>query len=204
MERFIRRYFWLLSGAVILIAAPVAASTMNLFTDFKLTRFIPGLASEPERSTGSTGADSAIIIERERIIVPVNSQHHAEVRPTMPVEPSMPGSGIRAVGEHAYEVPSADVHDAFSHLEELATQARVVPSFREGQAQGFKMFAIRPGSLFAKLGLQNGDVLQRINGQPLKTPDTAMTAFESLREARHVELDLERGGVPVRKTYDVR
>jgi general secretion pathway protein C len=122
----------------------------------------------------------------------------------MAVDTSNPWSDIRTVGEHAYEVPREDVQAAFSQLEDLSTQARVVPAFKEGQARGFKMFAIRPHSLFAKLGLQNGDVLQRINGLSLSTPETAITAFQSLREARHVEVDLERGGAPVRKTYDVR
>lgn len=216
MERVIRRYFWLLSGTLILIAAPVAASTLSLLTDFKLTRLIPGLSSE--RDATSTGTAPAIVIERERITIPAEGQHlgngadsrsaHAAPAPAQPCDApastATPGDGIKLVGEHAYEVPVAEVHSAFSRLGELSTQARVVPAFREGEPQGFKMFAIRPHSLYAKLGLQNGDVLQRINGQSLKTPDTAMAAFESLREARHVELDLERGGTPVRKVYDVR
>lgn len=201
MERFIRKHFWLLSGALILIAAPVAAGTMQLFTDLKLVRHIPGF--EPERASNNA---SVIVIERERITIPANGQpaQQAPAQRAMAVDTSNPWSDIRTVGEHAYEVPLADVQAAFSNLEELATQARVVPAFKEGQPQGFKMFAIRPHSLYAKLGLRNGDVLQRINGQSLKTPETAMKAFEILREARHVEVDLERGGVPVRKTYDVR
>lgn len=93
---------------------------------------------------------------------------------------------------------------AFSNLDEVTRQARVVPSFREGQSQGFKLFSIRPHSLFAKLGLVNGDVLKRINGLSLQTPETALEAFASLHEAQHFNLDLERGGVPIHKTYKVR
>jgi general secretion pathway protein C len=183
MERFIRKHFWLLSGAFILIAAPVAAGSMQL-----LTRHIPALAPEPNAP--------AIVIERERITLPT--------QPSVTVNTSTSWGDIRTVGEHAYEIPAADLQNALMRLDELSTQARVVPAFKDGQAQGFKMFAIRPHSLYAKLGLQNGDVLKQINGQSLTTPETAMTAFGSIRDARHIELDLERGGVPVRKTYDVR
>ena len=212
MERFTRKNLWLLSGALILVAAPVGARTLDLLTDFKLTRFIPGLAPERERSTRE---DSAIVIERERIIIPAGypraGGHVEEARsaqvaraPAPSQDTGAPCGGIRAVSEHAYEVPGEDVRDAFARLEELATQARVVPAFREGKPQGFKMFAIRPHSLFAKLGLQNGDIIRRVNGQSLTTPQTALEAFESLRETKHIELDLERGGAPLKKTYDVR
>jgi general secretion pathway protein C len=190
MERFIRKHFWLLSGAFILIAAPVAAGTMHL-----LTRNIPALAPEPNAP--------AIVIERERITIPAQAQP-APARPSVTVDTSTAWGDIRTVGEHAYEISTADFQNALMRLDELSTQARVVPAFKDGKAQGFKMFAIRPHSLYAKLGLQNGDVLKRINGQSLQTPETALTAFQSLRESQHIELDLERGGSPVRKTYDVR
>ncbi|QSQ26901.1 hypothetical protein JY651_19155 [Pyxidicoccus parkwayensis] len=200
MKRFIREYLWLLSGALILIVAPpVAAATMQWFKDFKLSRSMPALAPDPNAT--------AIVIERERIIIPAVVTGH----PTPPspaqlaarLAASTQWGDIRSVGEHAYVVPSSDVMAAFSDVEALSKETRIVPAFRDGQARGFKLFAIRPHSLFAKLGLQNGDVLEQINGQSLTTPTSAMTAFESLRDARHVELDLERDGTPVRKTYDV-
>ncbi|MCY1014290.1 hypothetical protein [Pyxidicoccus sp. MSG2] len=190
MERFIRKHFWLLGGAFILIAVPGVAGTMHL-----LNRHIPALAPEPNAP--------AIVIERERITLPAQAQQ-APARPPVAVDTSTSWGDIRTVGEHAYEIASADLQNALMRLDELSTQARVVPAFKDGKAQGFKMFAIRPHSLYAKLGLQNGDVLKQINGQSLTTPETAMTAFGSIRDARHIELDLERGGVPVRKTYDVR
>ncbi|NMO20560.1 hypothetical protein HPC49_32080 [Pyxidicoccus fallax] len=203
-----------MSGALILLAAPVAAGTMNLLDDFKLTRLIPGLAPEKER-TARASEESAVVIERERIIIPASvhgafgdaAEAHGTQEPARPrVSAGNPAflCGIRAVGEHAYEVPRADVHDAFSRLEEVAMQARVVPAFRDGEPQGFKLFAIKPESIYEKLGLQNGDVLQQVNGMSLKTPQSAMNAFESLREVRHIEVDLERGGTPLRKVYDVR
>lgn len=99
--------------------------------------------------------------------------------------------------------PSRDTRAIVIGLDDVSKQARIVPAFKDGQPQGFKLFSIRPESLFAKLGLQNGDVLKQINGVSLETPETAMSAFQRLREARHVELDFERGGVLLHKTYDV-
>ena len=42
-------------------------------------------------------------------------------------------------------------------------QARIVPSFKDGVAQGFKLFSIRPDSIYSKIGIQNGDVIKRIS-----------------------------------------
>ena len=56
---------------------------------------------------------------------------------------------------------------------------------------------MRPGGLFALLGLQNGDTLRSINGFDLSTPDRALDAYTSLRRADHLDVALERRGQPV-------
>jgi len=37
-------------------------------------------------------------------------------------------------------------------------RTNVVPSFKDGRANGFKLFGVRPGGAYAKLGIQNGDL----------------------------------------------
>ncbi|WP_147447392.1 type II secretion system protein GspC [Corallococcus sp. CA054B] len=114
------------------------------------------------------------------------------------------GRGIRETGPDTYAVPREDVTEALTHLPELSMQARVVPAFKDGRPVGFKLFSIREESFYSRLGLRNGDVLQRINGLGLDSPDKALEAFTTLRDARRIELQIERGGAPVRKTFDVQ
>ncbi len=45
-----------------------------------------------------------------------------------------------------------------------ASSVRTVPAVKDGKPAGFKLYAIRPGSLFARLGFLNGDTLVSING----------------------------------------
>ena len=119
-------------------------------------------------------------IERERILLVVDGRLEYIDGASLPVTtPSLAsahpgaarpggsnlGRGIRATGEDSYAVPREDVTEALTHLSELSMEARVVPAFREGRPVGFKLFAIRDGSLYSRLGLRNGDVLQRINGE---------------------------------------
>ena len=83
-------------------------------------------------------------------------------------------------------------------------QARIVPAFKDGVAKGFKLFSIRPDSIYTKIGVQNGDVIRRINGYDLNSPEKALEIYSKLKEASRIDIELERNGSVVRKTYNVR
>ena len=60
----------------------------------------------------------------------------------------------------------------------VAKSARIVPAFTAGMPAGFKLYAIRAGSLFAALGLQNGDTVVTINGFDLASPDKSLEVYQ--------------------------
>jgi len=126
----------------------------------------------------------------------------AEAKPGAPN--SGLGTGIRAVSENEYEVPRGEIDRTLANLNEVAMQARIVPAFKDGQAQGFKLFSIRPDSIYSKIGVQNGDVIRRINGFDLNSPEKALEVYSKLKEAPRIEIEIERNGAPIRKTYNVR
>ncbi|WP_224366626.1 type II secretion system protein GspC [Hyalangium versicolor] len=113
------------------------------------------------------------------------------------------GSTIRQTGPESYSIQRQDVENALANMNQLAMQARIVPSFRGGTAQGFKLFAMKPDSLYARLGMKNGDILQRINGFTMDDPARALEAYSHLKGASRIELEIERDGQPLRKTYTV-
>jgi general secretion pathway protein C len=114
------------------------------------------------------------------------------------------GNGIKAISENEYEVPRAEIDKTLSNLNDVAMQARIVPAFKDGVAQGFKLFSIRPDSIYTKIGVQNGDVLKRINGYDLNSPEKALEIYSKLKEASRIDIEIERNGAAVRKTYNVR
>jgi general secretion pathway protein C len=113
------------------------------------------------------------------------------------------GATIRETGPNAYAISRHDVENTLANMGQLFTQARVVPSFVNGASRGFKLFAIRPESFFTRLGLKNGDALQRVNGFTLDSPTAALEAFNQLRGSSRIEIELERDGQPVRKSYTI-
>lgn len=79
------------------------------------------------------------------------------------------------------------------NLHLLAQQARIVPAFQNGRAVGFKLFSIRPSSDFARAGLHNGDVVTRINGIELSSPERALEAYQRANDGLIVVDFLRRG-----------
>jgi general secretion pathway protein C len=75
---------------------------------------------------------------------------------------------------------------------------------RAGVVDGFTLFAIRAGSLFAALGFANGDPIQRINGLALTSADRALEVYTKLRDAPRLEFELVRRGRPVTLTIEIR
>ena len=67
--------------------------------------------------------------------------------------------------------------------------ARIVPETRDGKPAGFRLFSVRPDGPFAKIGLQNGDVISAINGLEMTSPDKAL---RGLHEAQDGEPPLGR------------
>jgi general secretion pathway protein C len=171
----------------------------------------------------SIGRARVLAIERARVVLLVDGHREylepspiptrvtpspmlasTRVNNVPPTAPAPIGSGIRALDENTYDVARTEVDRALSNLNELAMQARTVPAFRNGKAIGFRLFSIRPGSLYTRIGIQNGDVIQRINGFDLDSPEKALEAYARLKEASRIDLELDRRGQLVRKTYFVR
>jgi general secretion pathway protein C len=111
--------------------------------------------------------------------------------------------GVRQLGDNRYDVQHRLIENTLSNLNSIATQARIVPSFKNGVANGFKLFSIQPGSLYAAIGVENGDVIQKINGYEINSPDKALEVYQKLRDSRHITIEIERGGQAIRKEYNV-
>src|SRR5438067_4148593 len=121
----------------------------------------------------------------------------------MPAAPAASSSDVKQLSENQYVIPKATINDNLSDLSKMATQARIVPSFKNGIANGFKLFSIVPDSLYAKIGVQNGDVVRRINGYEMNSPDKALEIYSKLRDANRIEIEIERRGETIRKSYSI-
>lgn len=103
---------------------------------------------------------------------------------------------ITKLGDLHYTMPRATLEQVTSDPAMMMRSARVVPSTSRGQPDGIKLFAIRPGSLLASLGLANGDTLQLVNGISVFGPDNLLDVFTRVKGASELTVELMRRGQP--------
>lgn len=127
----------------------------------------------------------------------------ARSRPPSTARPA-PDIRVRRLDSGELEVARADVERLLSDLPAVSRMARIVPSFQDGRSVGFKLFSIRPKSPLSQLGLQNGDVVRRVNGLEIASPERALRVYTRLREARRITLDLKRRGRARTQVYTIR
>lgn len=114
------------------------------------------------------------------------------------------GGDSGSVGSDEIVVDEAELDRALENLPLLLTQARAVPYFADGQAVGLRLFAIKSGSLYEKIGLRNGDVLKSVNGNSLADMSQAMQLFERLKTERSISLTIERNREQKELRYQIR
>lgn len=124
--------------------------------------------------------------------------------PLAAAAPPQPASGVAATGENRFVIDQRELSAAVENMNQLLTQARMVPFFNAGRTEGFRIFAIRPNSLFEKIGLRDGDVLQRVNGNELSDPARAFELFEQLKNEKAITVDLVRNNVKQTLSYEIR
>lgn len=204
------------------IPAPVDPQAVTTRADLRLLGTMLGTHSfasvweSPSQRTRSVwlGGDFAgarvVAIERTRVLLLREGQLEAiSAQPGLappPPRPPTPDTStvVQQVGPELYEITRQEVTNALANINDVAMQARVVPAFKDGVAQGLKVFSIRPNSIFTRLGLRNGDVLRRINGLSLGGVEQALEAYTRLREASRIELEVEREGQVLHPTYSIR
>lgn len=98
-------------------------------------------------------------------------------------------NGIKKIDDNNYEIDKSLVDKVLANPMAVAKGARVVPAVKNGKPDGFKLYAIRPSSVYSKLGLANGDTLQAINGFELTSADKALEVYTKLREATSLEVE---------------
>lgn len=114
------------------------------------------------------------------------------------------GGGIEQTAPTQFNLPRPEIDKALANMNEVLTQARAIPHTENGMPAGYKLIQIVPGSIYSKLGLENGDILCGLNGEPINDPGKAWELLGQLKTASRMELCVKRGGRTSNNVYDIR
>jgi general secretion pathway protein C len=171
-------------------------------------------------------AGKLVEVDKDRVLIDHNGKRIAVVLPAadLPggVEAAVPDSppeedasaddpdadpyepNVEDLGDNRYRIPRETLDHSMGDLSQILTQIRAIPNIQNGKTNGFALSEIEPGSVFDEMGLEEGDVLRSVNGQPMNDPALAMQMMSSLRNANQITIQVLRDGHPTTLTYQIQ
>ena len=190
-----------LVGTIVVNDASRSVAAIELKQDKKIEPFM----------IGDTILDKAVVVSiaRKKVVLRNNASGELEYvgmkdDDDANVKPAGGSEGIKQLGNNRVLIERTELNKSLANFNELLTQARAVPNIENGVVNGFKLFGVQPGSLYQKLGAQNGDVIKSVNGVEMKDPNTAMGLFQQLQTTNKLEFSIERNGEPKNFTVDIK
>jgi S1-C subfamily serine protease len=113
-------------------------------------------------------------------------------------------AGFTTLDDTHYQITKAARDAIKANSAGFARGARIVPAMKNGKPQGLKLYAIRPNSAFAHLGLANGDTVLTVNGIALDGADAALAAYTKLVDSKRLVVELVRRGNPLTLHYTIK
>jgi general secretion pathway protein C len=124
--------------------------------------------------------------------------------PVAETVPEGDDSSIARIDAATWRLNREMVLEQFANFGNLSAQARGMPYIVQGQPRGFRLMSLVPGSMLQKIGLQAGDVIQKVNGLTINSPAEALQAFQQLQNESTVRLELLRRNRSTTLTYEMQ
>jgi len=115
---------------------------------------------------------------------------------------------IQKLSENYYKIERSAIEQALSNMNAIVTQSRITPNFvvdsgGQRQVDGFKVMWVLPGGIFEKLGIQNGDLIKKINGAGVDNVEKGFQLLQQLRYEKKFELEILRGNRNMNLSYEI-
>lgn len=123
----------------------------------------------------------------------------ASAAPAAAAAPNLVAGGDAATAVR--KIPRAELDHYLENLHTVLTQVNLQPAYQNGRQVGFRIGNIERGSLLARLGVDNGDVVRFINGQRIDSVQSAYQVYNILRDSTNVEMTVLRNTRPVVLRY---
>ena len=104
-----------------------------------------------------------------------------------------PGTLASQVGAGSYVVDQRALNAALDNIGQAMTDARLLPSMKDGKVEGFRVSEVKPAGIFGMIGIKNGDVLLRMNDFPIDSPEKAIQSFVSLKGQSRIKTRPDQG-----------
>jgi general secretion pathway protein C len=151
-------------------------------------------------------------IMRNAVAFKVNNQEKILRIPETTVKPLLPpgsASGtaappVIAASGGSMTVNKGDITAGLKDMGAMLSQAVIRPYFSGGVPDGFMVSNIKSGSIYQKIGLVDGDVIQGVNDRKLTSGDDMIELYNSLKSDSGMSLKVKRQGRQESFNYNFR
>jgi general secretion pathway protein C len=127
---------------------------------------------------------------------PADEASNTAVAPVVPKRPAGPTL-----------IDRRQLSQSLADVSKLLTEARAMPYYNlanNGKLEGWQLIEIKPKSILDQLGIQQRDVMLRINGTAVTDPSTLLRLLQELQHEQMVKVDLIRNGAKQTLAYEIR
>ena len=78
--------------------------------------------------------------------------------------------------------------------QEILYQNKFAPITKDGKILGLRLIMVPQTNILYEMGARSGDILKRVNGQPLENQEKMFQIWQSVKTQDKFTVDLERGG----------
>ena len=153
-------------------------------------------------------------VGKERAFIVINNKKVELLTPMTPFASPQQGqqasvapnkvTAVANTGAGNYVIDQRALNAALDNPAQAMTDARLLPSQKDGKVEGFRASEVKPNGVFSMIGIKNGDILLRLNDFPMDSPDKALQSFIALKGQTHLKLDIIRDGQQQTFNYDIR
>lgn len=97
-----------------------------------------------------------------------------------------------------------EITESLNNISDILTQVRVEPYMKDGKPAGLLVNDIAPDSIFERMGLLDGDIVQAVNNRRIRTPDDVVSFYQALKSSSRLSLLVTRDGRRKMLNYNIR
>lgn len=102
-----------------------------------------------------------------------------------------------------YQMSRIEIQEYAKNFGQILEDINIIEVKKRGKLKGFKITRIRPNTPFSYLGLRKGDVIIKVNNEPLKSYADALNIYQNIDDIKEIELIVLRNNKEKELRYEI-
>ncbi|MFH1728526.1 MAG: type II secretion system protein GspC [Pseudomonadota bacterium] len=112
--------------------------------------------------------------------------------------------GISKENDDHFVIEKGKFDESMKNINEILYDAASMPVKEGGKVIGFQILAIEPNSVYEHLGIEDGDIILKVNGKSMDNVEKALSFFQTLQGQTKFNIDVKKDGQTKHYTYEVK